>query len=324
MFESPRYTKTVLRIPEDHFADDIRESLACKQKWVGSHYLYNAVGSDFFEQICDLPEYYPTRLETRILTNQASALLDSCPDNLEIVELGSGSSRKTRHLIEESLSRQEELHYHAIDISEDAIDLAAEQLVSHYGKLQFNGLIGDFADGLQYLSDHDGGPRLVLFLGSTIGNLTKEQVGDLLTLLRQHLRPGERFLIGFDLIKDLDILIPAYNDSQKVTAGFNKNVLARMNRDLDADFDLEAFEHRATFNSKRSRVEMHLVSKKAQVVRLRAIDMEVAFRKEETIHTENSYKFTLPSMTETLREHGFRTLNVHTDEKQWYCVLLVH
>jgi dimethylhistidine N-methyltransferase len=191
-----------------------------------------------------------------------------------------------------------------------------------YPRLHVVGLAGEFADGLQHLGALDGDPRLVAFLGSTIGNFAENEVAAFLARLRQALRPQDRFLLGVDLLKEPARLLAAYDDAQGVTARFNLNLLARLNRELAADFDLRAFQHRAVFNESQSRIEMHLVSRRAQTVRLGALGLEVFFREGEGIHTENCYKHAEPAMRGLLARHGFRVRGRFCDSEQLFCLYL--
>ncbi len=322
MTDANRYTTITLRIARDTLARDIRETLTASRKSLPCKYFYDPPGMALFEQICDLPEYYLTRVETAILKNQAAHIINRCPRDLTLVELGSGSSTKSRYLIEPCLARQERLDYYAIDISPAGLENGVRQLLREYPQLRVVGLVGEFADGLSYLARHASGPRLVAFLGSTVGNFTEEEIARFFTMLRQGLRPEDRFLLGVDLLKDPAVLEAAYDDSQEITAKFNLNVLARINRELSADFDLAAFRHRAVFNRERSRVEMHLISLRDQRVRIRDLDLDIEFRQGESIHTENCYKYSQAQMESLLARHGFLVLCRFTDPRDQFCLFL--
>jgi L-histidine N-alpha-methyltransferase len=246
-----------------------------------------------------------------------------CPQPLTLVELGSGSARKTRYLIEPCLARQGDLLYCAIDIAAEALEDSARGLLRDYPGLRFLGLAGEFADGLGHLARMKGGPRLVAFLGSTVGNLVPEELSAFLAAVRRALRPEDRFLLGFDLHKDPFVLVPAYDDARGVTARFNLNLLARLNREYGGDFDLAAFAHRAVFNAERGRVEMHLVSRRPQAVRLPGLGLELLFREGETVHTENCYKHSRAGMQAALERHGLAVRGAFTDPRQWFCLFLV-
>jgi dimethylhistidine N-methyltransferase len=319
----PRSTLITLRAPQDHLAEEVRRGLTATPRELPCKYFYDAHGLALFEQICRLPEYYLTRVETGLLEEQAAAIVERCPAPLTLAELGSGSSIKTRLLIEPCLALQEGLTYYAIDILPSALEESAARLVRDYPRLTVVGLVGEFGDGLRYLGAQPGGPRLVAFLGSTVGNFTEEENDRFFAMLRRHLRPEDRLLLGVDLLKDPALLVAAYDDSQGVTAQFNLNILARLNQELAADFDLAAFRHRAVWNAARSRVEMHLVSERDQTVRIGALGLEVPFRAGETIHTENCYKHSAEAMTGLLTRHGFQVVQLFTDSARWFGLFLV-
>ncbi len=323
MPDQERYIPITLRAAAEDFAGDVRAGLTATPKRLPCRYFYDAAGSALFEQICELPEYYLPRAETAILREHARRMIELCPTELTLVELGCGNSTKTRFLVDACLARQPRLTFCGIDIAPECLEKGARRLLNDYGQLRVVGLVGEFADGLEYLARETGGPRLVVFLGSTIGNFDEQELAGFFTMLRRCLRPVDRFLLGFDLLKDPAVLIAAYDDSQGVTAQFNLNILARINRDLAADFDLAAFHHRAVFNADRGRIEMHLVSTEAQRVAIRGIDLTIDFRDGEMIHTENCYKHSLPGMTANLNRHGFEVLGNFTDRERQFCELLV-
>jgi dimethylhistidine N-methyltransferase len=317
-----RYTELTLRTAQDNLADDVRRGLTAPVKWLHCKYFYDRAGSALFEEICELPEYYLTRTETAILQEHAPDIVNLCPAPLELVELGSGSARKTRLLIEACLRRQLALTYYPIDIAADSVRGAARGLLADYPALRVVGLAGEYADGLTHLAERPGPSRLVAFLGSTVGNFNEEELGSFLDRLRSTLRPQDRFLLGFDLLKDQAVLVAAYDDARGVTARFNLNLLARVNRVLGADFDLDAFRHRAVFNERRGRIEMHLVSTKPQTVRVRALGLEVPFAEGETIHTENCYKHSREGMRAVLARHDFEVVQSWTDPAGAFCLFL--
>jgi L-histidine Nalpha-methyltransferase len=320
--DSSRFSLRVLRAAESSLAEDVRRGLTAAPKRLPCKYFYDAAGLALYEQITRLPEYYLPRVETDILAHHATGILAHCPPPLTLVELGNGSSIKTRRLIEPCLARQGELTYYAVDLAAEALMQAAGALLRDYAALRFVGLAGEFSDGLDFLARASGPPRLVVFLGSTIGNLDEREIAAFFRAVRRCLRPQDRMLLGFDLRKDPAILVPAYDDAQGVTAAFNLNLLVRVNRELGANFDVTAFQHQAHFNEPRSRIEMHLVSTKAQTVRLRALDLEIGFEAGESIHTENCYKHSWPDMQALLKGQGFRVLAAFFDPRQWFCHVL--
>ena len=322
MNDVERYASITLRSTQDNLARDVRQTLSAPIKSLPCKYFYDRHGMALFEHICALPEYYLTRVETAILKNQAARIIELCPSDLTLVELGSGSSTKSRYLIESFLARQKELAYYAIDISPGGLENGVRQLLQEYPQLWVVGLVGEFSDGLSYLATHESGPRLVAFLGSTVGNFTEEEVARFFIMLRLRLRPGDRFLLGVDLLKDPAVLEAAYDDSQGITAKFNLNILARLNRELSADFDLAAFRHLAVFNHERSRIEMHLVSLRDQHVRIGDLGLEIDFLEGETIHTENCYKYSQARMESLLASHGFQILSRFTDPQDQFCLFL--
>jgi dimethylhistidine N-methyltransferase len=322
MVEQDRYTPIVLRTAADDFAAAVRAGLSATPKRLPCRYFYDAAGSALFERICELPEYYLPRAETAILEAFAVAMIDQCPQGVDLVELGCGNSKKTQYLIDACLARHRDLTFHAIDIAPECLEKGARRLITSYDGLCVIGMVGEFANGLEYLSRCSGGPRLVVFLGSTIGNFDEQELAEFFTMLRRCLRSEDRFLLGFDLLKDPAMLIAAYDDARGVTAQFNLNILARINRELDADFDLARFRHRAVFNAERSRIEMHLESLCEQHVAVRAVGLDVQFRTGEAIHTENCYKHSRRVMAATLNEHGFDVLQTYADAAEQFCLFL--
>src|SRR5574337_707053 len=316
------YTCIVLRNAQNTLAEDVRQGLTASSKWLPCKYFYDPAGNALFEQISELPEYYLTRTETAILKSHAASIIERCPSDLALVELGSGSSTKIRYLIESCLARQSELAYYAVDISPNGLENGTRQLLHDYPRLRVVGVVGEFEDGLRYMASEAGGPRLVAFLGSTIGNFTENEIARFFTMLRCHLRPTDRFLLGVDLIKDPAVLEAAYDDAQGITAQFNLNILARLNRELSANFDLAAFRHRAVWNQAGSRIEMHLVSLRPQRVRIADLNLEIEFRQDETIHTENCHKYSQEHMQSLLTDHGFQVLDYFRDPQDQFCLFL--
>jgi dimethylhistidine N-methyltransferase len=315
-----RYASITLRSVQENLGFDVQQTLTAPIKSLPCKYFYDQRGMALFEQICSLPEYYLTRVETAILKNRAAQIIERCPSDLSLVELGSGSSTKSRFLIESCLARQQELTYYAIDISPGGLENGLRQVVQEYPQLRVVALVGEFADGLSYLSTQAGEPRLVAFLGSTVGNFTEDEIARFFTMLREELRPEDRLLLGVDLLKAPAVLEAAYDDSQGITAQFNLNILARINRELSADFDLAAFRHRAVLNRDRSRIEMHLVSVRDQRVKIGDLGLDIDFRRGESIHTENCYKYSPSRMESLLADHGFHVLCRFTDPHEQFCI----
>jgi dimethylhistidine N-methyltransferase len=306
------------------FAEDVRAGLSASPKALPPKYFYDALGSQLFEAICLLPEYYPTRAETGIFETHAAAIVAEAASPVTVVELGSGSSIKTRLLLEALLARQGDLHYQPIDISETILTASASKLLGNYAGLRITAQVADYTRGLGAVvrrPDEGVDERvLVLFLGSNIGNYNPADARELLADVRRNLRAGDGLLLGADLKKPVAVLEAAYDDALGVTAAFNLNLLARINRELDADFDLRRFRHHAFFNEAESRIEMHLASRGAQRVTIRKLDLNVEFADGETIHTENSYKYDLDMLASLARGSGFESRRTWLDaEKRFSC-----
>jgi dimethylhistidine N-methyltransferase len=273
------------------FARDVRAGLTGSPKQLSCCYFYDREGSLLFEEICKLPEYYLTRVEHEILEHHADELASQLPEGVRVVELGSGYSVKTKLLLAAILRRQPRLHYVPVDICSVALQEAAQALHKVFPALEITALAAEYRDALGYLKNLPPQPQLVLWLGSNIGNFHRAEAAEFLRTVREPFTSPDRMLIGIDLRKDRAVLEPAYDDARGVTAEFNLNLLSRINRELDADFDLNAFRHRAVYNDAAGRIEMYLASTRAQRVHIAAIGLEVDFAAGETIHTENSYKY---------------------------------
>ena len=298
------------------------EGLSKPHKELPSRFFYDAAGSILFEQICALPEYYPTRTEHAILARSAREMIDSAGKDLTLVEFGSGSSSKTRLLIETLLERQPALHYLPIDISADFMRQSCYTLLDDYERLAVTGIAAEYSDGIHALPAPDS-PRLFLFLGSNIGNFDRDEAEAFLRRIRQQMQPEDRVLIGIDLIKERSILTAAYNDHAGVTDAFNKNLLVRINNELGGKFDLDAFVHEAPYIEAESRIEMHLVSHHKQSIPIAYLEQSFAFTAGERIHTENSHKYTLGSFGELCAPACLKTEAYWTDERNWFAVLLL-
>lgn len=283
------------------FAEDVRAGLTATPKTLLPKYFYDELGSHLFEAICALPEYYLTRAESEILSNRADEIIKESASRLDqpfrLIELGNGSSSKTRFLIEALLRQQKEIAYLPIDISTDSLRRSSEELLRLYPSLRIEAYAADYFTALQALSaspsqeDSNDTQTIVLFLGSSIGNLDGTEARLLLQKVRNVLRPQDALLIGADLKKSAALLVPAYDDALGVTAAFNLNLLLRINREFDADFDLTRFRHEALYSERLGRVEMHILSRARQRVEIRALNLEIDFAEGESIHTENSYKY---------------------------------
>ena len=302
-------------------ADEVMRGLSARPRDLPPKLFYDAAGSHLFEQITETPEYYPTRTERAILKDFAGEMVQQAGNNLTLVELGAGSASKTQVLIEALLRRQLRADYYPVDVSSSALQGALATLNGHFPRLRVSPIVADYTHLLPDLKSLPG-CKLVLFIGSTIGNFEPEEAEAFLKSVRQSLLPGDALLIGFDLIKDAGVLHAAYNDAQGVTAAFNKNVLVRINRELGGSFDVDGFEHISFWNRKKSRIEMHLESVYEQTVWVQDLGRGFHFDQGERIHTENSYKFNALSIKRLLRRSGFKLEKSWTDSQGWFCEAL--
>jgi dimethylhistidine N-methyltransferase len=294
--------------PADQFAAEVLAGLTAKPKRLPPKYFYDLTGSDLFERITHLPEYYPTRSELGLLGEHAPAIASLFPSHAALIEFGGGSSRKARILLGAAASVEA---YVPVDISGDFLQQDAAQMRRDFPQLTVHPVVGDFTTMTELPADIASMPRAGFFPGSTIGNFEPHEASAFLRRAARILGVGSIFVVGVDLAKSLDILYRAYNDAAGVTAKFNLNLLARINRELGANFDLAAFEHHAFYNTERHRIEMHLASTKRQKVRIRNVTLE--FRAGETIHTENSYKYSVDSFQALAHGSGWTPLAVWTD-----------
>jgi L-histidine N-alpha-methyltransferase len=304
------------------FARDVRDGLTAHPKHLSCCYFYDDEGSLLFEEICDLPEYYLTRAEREILETRAAELVSCFRTPPTLVELGSGNAAKTRLLIEAFLKGHERLRYVPIDICGTVLEQSARQLLRDYPGLEMLAIAAEYRDGLRHLEQTIAGPRLILWLGSNVGNLDRLAATHFLQEIRGAMTAADALLIGIDLRKDRAVLERAYADSQGVTADFNLNLLVRINRDLGGHFRLDAFEHRAVYNEEAGRIEMYLVSKQDQRVRIDNLNLEVSLANGEAIHTENSYKYSLPEIESLATAAGFQIASQWFDVQRRFSVNL--
>ena len=298
-------------VPADSFREDVIEGLSQPQKALPPKYFYDAEGSRLFDRICRLPEYYPTRAELALTRRHLADIARFAGRGCELIEYGSGESLKTRLL----LRALRPSVYVPVDISHAALAGAAHRLSREFAWLHIFAVVGDFSQPLRLpvFRQRAGRRRVVYFPGSTIGNLTMQEAQAFLAMSRAQVGPGGAMLIGVDLKKDANVLHAAYNDARGVTARFNMNLLARINRELGADFDLRRFRHYAFYNAPLGRVEMHLVSLVRQAVRIGRHRFE--FDAGETIHTENSYKYSVEEFRALAAEAGFRGAKLWQDRQ---------
>ena len=314
-------SKQVQFLADGAVAMAARDGLSASPKRLPSWLFYDEVGSTLFEHITELPEYYLTRTERSIFEAHAGEILQAAGAALTLVELGAGTASKTSILIEELLLRQPRALFYPIDVSPSALQEAVGRLGRQFPQLRVNPIVADYTGGVEALS-RISGRKLVLYIGSSIGNFDPDESVRMLRRIRRSLRPGDALLLGTDMAKSTKILLPAYDDAQGVTAAFNKNILVRLNRELEADFQLNAFRHVAVRNKRCSRMEMYLESVGLQRVFLSAIDLDVTFTAGERIHTENSYKYTNEMVATILRESGFRLEQTWQDRQMWFGVHL--
>jgi len=307
---------------EDHlsdFAAAVRAGLTESPRSLPCRFLYDEEGSRLFEEICRLPEYYPTRAEDEILREHAGEIAALFPAATTLVELGSGSAEKTCRLIEAFLKKGRGFRFLPIDISRSALEQSARALVARYPDLEVAGVAAEYEVGLHQVAREDGPSKLILWLGSNVGNLDHAEAIRFLSRVRETMVPGDGLLIGIDLLKDQGILELAYDDPGGVTSRFNRNLLARINRELGGDFDLQAFRHQAIFHPDPGRMEMALVSLRSQKVSISALGLELAFEAGEAIHTESSYKYSPAEIRALAAGAGFSIEHQWRDRKNRFC-----
>jgi dimethylhistidine N-methyltransferase len=303
------------RTEESAFARDVSAGLTARPKRLAPKYFYDETGSQLFERITELPEYYPTRCELSILNAHAADIAKLLPKRTALIEFGSGSSRKVRILLEAAPTIGA---YVPVDISPEMLSQQANDLQGDFPTLAVLPVAADFTKPFDLPAEIDELARAGFFPGSTIGNFEPHDASAFLTHVARRLGAGAIFIIGIDLVKDAAVLNAAYDDAAGVTAKFNLNLLTRINRELGADFDLSGFCHQAFYNTERRRVEMHLASRKRQKVRVGGRIIE--FRGGETIHTESSYKYTIESFGALARGCGFTPVARWTDEQGYFSV----
>jgi L-histidine N-alpha-methyltransferase len=308
----------------DKVASSVYEGLLSHPKWLPSWLFYDAAGSRLFDEITRIPEYYVTRTERAILESRASEIVSRAAGGnaLRLVELGAGSAEKTRLLLSAAVQRQDTVFYEPVDVSASALIEAQMRIEEEIPGVLVCPRVADYTHELELDSTLPTERRLVLYIGSSIGNFEPGESLLLLERVRAALDPGDCLLLGVDLVKEQSVLLTAYDDQAGVTAAFNRNVLVRLNRELDADFHPETFAHRAIWNAEQSRMEMHLVSETKQTVWLPSIDLRVEFAADESIHTENSYKYRPGDAEALAAKAGFAHEATWMDERGWFAVCL--
>jgi len=296
----------------DDLAVEVRKGLTSSPKHLLCRFFYDQEGSQLFEAICELPEYYLMRAEREILQANAAEIAGLLPREIALVELGSGNAAKTRILIDELIGRNPALRYVPIDISRTALEESSRALLRDYPRIEICAVAGEYQDGLRQLDRENFGAKLILWLGSNVGNLDRHEAAGFLRRVRATMRASDRFLIGIDLRKSRAVLERAYDDSAGITARFNKNILARINRELGGRFNLAEFKHQAIYQEKAGRVEMYLVSARAQRISIDGLGLTIAMAKGERIHTEDSYKYSLAEIERLAKAGNFKL------ERQWF------
>lgn len=307
--------------PAQSFCAAVEAGLSSTPRRLPCRFFYDAEGSRLFEKICSLPEYYITRTERELLFRHHDEILDACGRNLMLVELGCGNCDKTNLLIQSALKRQPTLHFSPIDISAAFLNETCGCLVELYPALLVTAVAGEYSEGLGAVPKHEG-PRLFLFLGSNIGNMEAAEAVRFLRLLRESMAPQDRCLIGLDLVKERDVLRAAYEDAAGVTAEFNMNLLRRINRELGGQFRLEEWRHSARWVEEHSRIEMHLVSNRRQEVAVRKLDRSFCFEAGESIHTENSHKYSRERILQMAAASALQIDRCWQDERGWFMLCL--
>lgn len=315
----------------EHFARDIVDGLSEEnnKKWIKPRYLYDEVGSSLFERICEQPEYYPFRTETGILKRYDQKIFKFMDADVSVVELGSGNSAKTRILLSSLLERQKHVFYLPIDVSQEILLKTTHDLNREFTRLNTFGIAADYSEGIREacnISAKNGAMperKVVLFLGSTIGNFEYQEAIEFLISLRANMQAGDFLLLGFDLQKDVKLVEDAYNDKLGFTSAFNLNLLSRINRELGGEFMQTNFRHLAFYNTHHHRIEMNLISKITHDVYVNRLGRSFSFSENERIHTENSYKFTLEKMKDIVEGSGFRIAENFLDHGNLYCVSLM-
>lgn len=317
-------------IINNEFVKDVEKGLADKQKHISPKFFYDKKGSKLFEEICDQPEYYLNRSESLILKRSVDEIMDKLGEKqISIIELGNGNSLKTRILLKPILANLRKVCYFPIDVSLKTLKKSLKDLSKEYVNLEIFGICSDYVSGLTKINDFmkmkNNIPKnkLIIFLGSSIGNFDPKEAKNFLYSLKSYIRQEDALLIGIDLEKDKRILDKAYNDKKGLTAKFNLNILSRINRELDGEFKLSSFEHKSFYNIHKHRIEMHLESKLDQEVRVGATKKTFHFKKGETIHTENSYKYSQNNLNELVKNAGLEMIQSFTDRKKQYTLILL-
>jgi dimethylhistidine N-methyltransferase len=317
-------------IINNEFAKSIEKGLNDKQKHISPKFFYDKKGSRLFEEICMQPEYYLNRIESQILKNSVDEILKIIGgQEISVIELGNGNSLKTRILLGPFLEKLKSVTYFPIDVSLKMLKKSIGELLREYANLHIYGICSDYVSGIVKINEFMKlkrkipNKKFIIFLGSSIGNFDPKDAIDFLHSIARYVRKYDLLLIGIDLEKDKSILDRAYNDKNGITAKFNFNVLTRINRELEGEFNLSSFEHKSFYNVHKHRIEMHLKSKLDQQVRIGAIGKMFYFNKGETIHTENSYKYSLHRLNKLITKAGLQVIRNFTDPEEQYTLILL-
>ncbi|MER2998917.1 L-histidine N(alpha)-methyltransferase [Pontibacter populi] len=306
------------------FAADVKKGLSQHDKQLSSRYFYDGEGSRLFQKIMHVPEYYLTSSEHDVFTThrQTIARQMASQGDFHLIDLGAGDATKTRIILEELLEQNAAFDYVPVDISGDAMAELCENLQQALPELHSHAVVGDYFDALDWLDEHKPGRRVLLFLGSNIGNFNPEERQSFLQKVRSHMRSGDMLLVGMDLCKEPETILRAYDDAAGVTAAFNLNLLHRINRELGGNFIVEQFKHFALYNPQKGVMKSFIISQQDQEVTVQATGQTFQFKAWEAIHTENSYKFTL-ALAETIgQENGFEVKQVFQDKNQYFADVL--
>lgn len=303
------------------FSLDVINGLQANPKTLPPKYFYDFAGSILFDKICLTSEYYVTRTEASILEKHSDEIARVNSEKKIIIELGSGSSIKTRYILNSFIKLNTNLTYVPIDLSEILVQ-SGKELLKDFEGLSIKGIIGEYEESISAASEIFHEPKLIVFLGSSIGNFDLHHAEIFLKNLSSNMKHNDSLLIGFDLVKDINVLNAAYNDNEGITAEFNLNLLKRINNELSSNINVNNFEHKAFFNSDKSRIEMHLVSKCIQSFSLKGSGL-ISFKKNETIHTENSYKFTDEMIMDLARNSGLKINNAWKDPQNYFGLCLM-
>lgn len=318
---------TVLSLPAAKrnysVAQLVAAGLSARVKSLPPMLLYDERGSKIFEEICDLPEYYLTRTEAAILNQYADEMVAHCSQRVNLIELGSGSSSKTRILLDALFKHGSQTTYRPIDISETMLASTAQLLLTEYPKLMIQAIAGDYSSGLAEVSGDRTSQKVLVFLGSNLGNFSRTESIEFLRGIRAAMFPGDIMYLGVDMVKSQAMLKAAYDDAQGVTARFTGNLLVRLNRELGANFNCSSFTHHVVWNERTAAMDIFLKSEVDQTVTISALNMLVPFEKGELLHTESSHKYTGQSLAALCDEAGLAVAHSWLDENKWFTMNLV-